>query len=240
MLFAIVIVFVMLPSFAGQDPFIPKWFLTVYQYFRDERISANEFENAVTYLQKVGVMRLSDSQEDPITNFLMTHSVIEQNSTGRLEFSNCSSHWYITGYFTPVESDYTGKLVTVDVSGASHQFREDFVVEIKTEGWGKTLSGSYLGWFDESFHLNDFPLDAAGNNLELYTIAVDPTIIPPNSRVMIPTLVHPWNEAVFLASDTGTSIVGKHIDIYTGEGKGAHEETYRITGDENIVCLEAQ
>lgn len=240
-LFAIMIVFVMLPSFASQDLFIPKWFLVVYQYFKDEQISAKAFENAITYLQKVGVMRLStDSQEDAITNFLMTNSIIGQNSSSRSEFSNCSPHWYITGYFTPVESDYAGKFITVNVDGATYQFREDFVTEIKTEGWGKALSGRYLGWYDESFHLSDFPLDATGNNLEPYMIAVDPSIIPQNSRLMIPTLVHTWDEVVFLASDVGTSIVGKHIDVYTGEGKDAHKETYRITGHENIVCLEVR
>lgn len=241
MLFAFMIVFVMLPSFASQDLFIPKWFLTVYQYFKDEQISARAFESAITYLQKVGVMRLStDSQDEPITNFLITRSIVEQNSAGHSEFSNCSPHWYITGYFTPAESDYAGKVITVNVDGASYQFREDFVTEIKTEGWGKTLSGKYLGWFDESFHLSDFPLDATGNNLGSHMIAVDPSIIPQNSRVMIPTLLSPWNEVVFLASDTGTSIIGKHIDVYTGEGKDAHEEAYRITGHENIVCLEVK
>ncbi len=240
-MFASMIIFVALPSFANQDLFIPKWFLTVHQYFKDGQISADEFESAVIYLQKVGVIRLSaDSQDNPTTNFLMTYSIIKQSSSSHSNFSSCSPHWYITGYFTPVESDYAGNLITISVDGIPYKFRADFVTEIKTEGWGKSLSGKYLGWFDESFHLSDFPLDATGNKLELYMIAVDTSLIPQNSSVMIPTLLPPWDRVVFFGSDTGTAIVGKHIDVYTGEGKDAHEETYRITGYDNIVCLEGR
>jgi hypothetical protein len=224
----VLVIFVTIPAFAAnQDILIPKWFLNVYQYFNDQQISEKEFENAITYLQKIGAIRLQeDTQNDPITNFLVTNSVIEQNDRGHSEFSNCSPDWYITGYFTPIESDYVGRFITVNIDGVSYKFKEDFVTEIKTQGWGKTLSGKYLGWYDESFHQNDFPLDGSGNKLVLNAIAVDPLVITPNSHVMIPTIPSPWNGVVFLASDVGTAIIGKHIDVYTGEGKEALDEAY--------------
>jgi hypothetical protein len=31
-------------------------------------------------------------------------------------------------------------------------------------------------------------------------------------------------------------IKGKHIDVYTGEGKAAKDETIRITSSDNILC----
>lgn len=241
-LLALVIVFSHAPTFAAsQDLFIPEWFLNVYQYFKDEQISAREFEDAVAYLQKIKIVRLlEDSPDDPIANFEVTNSIIEQTQRGHAEFSNCSTHWYITGYFTPVESDYSGKFITVTVNGYPYKFKEDFLSEIKIEGWGKTLSGKYLGWYGDSFHLSDFPLDVTGSKLGLRAVAVDPVLIPPNSAITIPTLLPPWNDLVFVASDVGTSIVGKHIDVYTGEGKDARDETFRITGHDNIVCLEAR
>jgi 3D (Asp-Asp-Asp) domain-containing protein len=240
-LFAFTICFSTIPTFAAnQDLLIPKWVLTTYQYFKNEQTSEQEFENALSYLQKVGIIRLLDDFDNNITNFLMTYSLIKQNAERRSEFSDCSPNWYITGYFTPVESDYASRFIDVNIDKISYKFRESFVDEIKTEGWGKTLSGKYLGWFDDSFHISEFPLDAAGNNLELHTVAIDPSVISPNSRIMIPTLPPPWDKVVFLASDVGTAIIGKHIDVYAGEGKDAREETFRITGQGNIVCLEVK
>ena len=224
-----------------QDIFIPNWFLNVYQYYRDGQISEKEFEGAITYLQKIDVIILLDEpQYGPITNFLMTNTIIDQNSLGHSEFSDCSPSWYITGYYTPIESDYTGKFVTASIDGNQYKFREDFATEIKTEGWGKTNSGNYLGWYNDSFHISDFPLDGVGNKLELHSVAVDPSTIHENTHVMIPTLPSPWNQVMFSASDVGPAIIGKHIDVYTGEGKEALDEAYRITGYDNIVCLEAK
>lgn len=36
---------------------------------------------------------------------------------------------------------------------------------------------------------------------------------------ILPTLKAPWNSMTFTASDTGTSIKGKHVSVYIGEGK---------------------
>lgn len=244
-IFAVLVLLVMfshIQAFAEkQDLYIPKWVLNVYHYYQEGLVSEKEFENAINYLQEIKIIRLLENgDENTITNFLMTNTIIEQNAKDRNEFLNCVPHWYVTGYFTPVESDYDGLPITVNVDGTNYKFKEDFVSEIKIEGWGRTSLGKYLGWYDGSFHLSDFPLDTAGNKLTVTQIAVDPSAIPLNSQVMIPTLPSPWDDVVFFASDTGTSIIGNHIDVYTGEGKDAQDETYRVTGHENIVCFEAK
>ncbi len=151
-------------------------------------------------------------------------------------FSSCSNEWYITGYHTPVEEDYSGDFIPITINEISREFRQDFVEKVMVNGWGRTLAGDYLGYYSNSFHLNDNALDSEGNVLVVGIIAVDPTIIEPNSNLIIPTLPDPWNEVIFQSSDEGASIIGKHIDVFTGEGAEAAQETYRITGNDNRVC----
>jgi len=154
-------------------------------------------------------------------------------------FSNCSSDWYITGYFTPVESDYFGDFQKITFGDEIKQFRSDFLSVVKIEGWGKTISGEYVGWYDNSFHINDIALDSHGEPLLVQLVAVDPEIIKQKTNLLIPNLPSPWNEIVFESSDIGPSITGKHIDVYVGEGKQAELETFRITSIENDVCIES-
>ena len=153
-------------------------------------------------------------------------------------FSDCSSDWYITGYFTPVESDYFGDFQEIAVSDEIKQFRSDFLSVVKTEGWGKTISGEYVGWYDDSFHISDAALDSHGEPLLVQYVAVDSEIIKQKTNLIIPNLPSPWNEMIFKSSDVGPSIKGKHIDVYVGEGKQAELETFRITSTENDVCIE--
>lgn len=161
----------------------------------------------------------------------------ENNGDDILPFSNCSSDWYITGYFTPVESDYYGDFQTVLIDDKSRQFKSDFLETVQIEGWGKTLSSDYVGWYNDSFHISDTALDSHGAPLVVNYVAVDSSIIPQKTNLIIPKLPDPWNEVVFTSSDIGPSIKGKHIDVYVGEGKQAELETFRITGEENDVCL---
>lgn len=151
-------------------------------------------------------------------------------------FNSCTNEWDITGYHTPVESDYSGEFIPIIVENQEREFRQDFVDRVMVNGWGKTLAGDYLGWYSNSFHLNNNALDSEGNVLVVGIIAVDPTIIEPNSNLIIPSLLEPWNEIIFLTSDVGPSIIGKHIDVFTGEGSAAAQETFRITSSNNTVC----
>jgi len=163
---------------------------------------------------------------------------ITMNPSIPTSFSNCSSDWYITGYFTPVESDYFSDFQEITFGDETMQFKSDFLSVVKTEGWGKTISGEYVGWYDDSFHISDMPLDSHGEPLLVQYVAVDSEMIKQKTYLIIPNLPSPWNEMIFQSSDVGPSITGKHIDVYVGEGKQAEQETFRITSTENDVCIE--
>jgi membrane-bound lytic murein transglycosylase len=55
--------------------------------------------------------------------------------------------------------------------------------------------------------------------------------------VQISTLPTPWASKTFRATDIGVGIVGQHIDVFTGIGSAAEQETFRITSDNNRVCF---
>jgi 3D (Asp-Asp-Asp) domain-containing protein len=149
----------------------------------------------------------------------------------------CSDGWYITGYFTPVETDYSGASESVFIEGVgSDTFNSAFLSEVRTEGWGKTRYGWYIGYYSSTWHKSNAPLDSADRPLVDGTIAVDPALISMGSSVKIPTLPSPWSGKIYAATDVGSGIVGKHIDVYCGEGSAAEQETYRITGQNNQVC----
>jgi hypothetical protein len=160
-----------------------------------------------------------------------------------VEIESCSSGWYITGYSTPVEAEFVGDSMVVNVTNwekdevVPRSLRTSFLESVEMEGWGKTLEGDYIGFWDGKYHgPSPFPLDSLGNELSLGRIAVDRSLVPHATNVIIPTLPSPWNETIFLASDVGQSVVGKKIDVYTGEGSAADAESHRITSTANLVC----
>jgi 3D (Asp-Asp-Asp) domain-containing protein len=169
-----------------------------------------------------------------------------QNVTGR---SDCSDGWRITGYFTPVETDFDGpessEIDVVDVGPLP--FEEHFLRVIFDEskgfgeGWGKTRFGWYLGEYDGQWHKSNAPLDAHDAPLKVNSIAVDNTIIPNNSIVKIPNLPDQYGRIDFISNDVGVTVHGKHIDIYTGEGKAAEQEmnlvTFEDSGELQRVCF---
>jgi len=165
--------------------------------------------------------------------------------------TNCSDGWRITGYFTPVETDYkTEPMAEIDIKDVGKMsFNADFVRVIFDEeqgfgeGWGRTRFGWYLGNYDGQWHRSNDPLDSNNAPLKTNSIAVDNTLIPYNSMVTIPNLPGDWSRNQFIANDVGVTVHGKHIDIYTGEGKDAETAMYRVTFEdlENLqrVCFVA-
>jgi len=151
---------------------------------------------------------------------------------------SCTSDWYITGYFLPIESDYSGKPIEISVDQIKQIYLDDFLEVVKIEGWGRTNAGNYLGWYHDAFTILDTYLDAYGNDLVVGTVAIDDSVIEPGSELTIPTLPEPWNDMVFSGLDEGPSINGKHIDVFTGEGIDAENETFRITSTNNTVCIQ--
>ena len=174
------------------------------------------------------------AKETPIKDFEDQLMMLDDKSSN---LSKCSDDWYITGYFTPVEENYSGEVLKVIIDGKEYSFKKNFVDAVRIEGWGRAQSGDYLGWYAESYHLSDVPLDGNGHELKIGTVAVDTSLIQYGNKITIPSLPQPWNKQIFNAEDEGPAIIGKHIDVYTGEGKDAELETMRITGNENTVCI---
>ena len=150
----------------------------------------------------------------------------------------CTSGWYITRYYTPVETDFKGSKKNIEVDGVMRNFSKSFVNTVKIEGWGKTMQGDYLGYYDGSYHSSAYPLNSQEGPLVIGDIVTDPLLITSNSAVKIPSLPSPWNNRVFNATDVGPAIKGKHIDVYIGLGKAADEGTknLRLHPINNTVC----
>jgi 3D (Asp-Asp-Asp) domain-containing protein len=153
--------------------------------------------------------------------------------------STCSEGWYITGYYVPREEELPGDSEEINVERVgSMTFSQEFLNETRTEGWGITRYGWALGYYSGGWHRSDRgPLDASGNLLAEGMIAIDRSLIPPGADVQISTLPSPWSSKTFRATDVGVGIVGQHIDVFTGMGRVAEEETFRITSNNNRVCF---
>ena len=155
------------------------------------------------------------------------------------EQSTCSDGWYITGYYAPREDELPGTAEQIEVERVgSLSFSQEFLNQTRTEGWGITRFGWALGYHSGGWHRSDAgPLDASGKLLVDGAIAVDRSVIPRDAKVQISTLPGPWASKTFRASDIGVGIVGQHIDVFTGTGSTAEQETFRITSNNNRVCF---
>ena len=153
--------------------------------------------------------------------------------------ASCSEGWYITGYFVPREDELPGDPEEIEVERQGNlTFSDDFLEHTRLEGWGITRFGWALGYYDGRWHRSDSgPLDASGKVLTEGVIAIDRSLIPSGAQVQIATLPNPWGSKVFRASDVGVGIAGHHIDVFTGTGSAAEEETFRITSENNRVCV---
>lgn len=155
--------------------------------------------------------------------------------------ANCSDGWRITGYYTPVETDFPStESREIEIRGVGKEsFNSAFLRIIFNddegygEGWGKTRFGWYLGNYNGRWHRADAPQDANDKPLQPDTVAVDPSIIPPGSTVNMPDLPGGLANLQFKSNDVGVSVHGKHIDVYTGEGRDARGKMYRFTFEDD-------
>jgi hypothetical protein len=71
---------------------------------------------------------------------------------------------------------------------------------------------------------------------------VDNSLIPNDSVLRIPGLPGDFGTREYVGNDVGVTVHGKHIDIYTGEGKDAERMMYRVTfeDEDNLqrVCYQ--
>jgi len=155
--------------------------------------------------------------------------------------ADCSDGWRITGYYTPIESDFpSGDMRRIEIRGVgAESFNAEFLNTIFDddagygEGWGKTRFGWYLGKYNGGWHRSDAPLDAQDHPLEPDTVAVDNAVIPRGSVVQIPDMPGDLGKLTFVSNDVGVSVHGKHIDVYTGEGAAAARRMYRFTYEDD-------
>jgi len=151
---------------------------------------------------------------------------------------SCSPQWYVTGYFTPVETDYsqTAQIkINIEKMGISVHAM-DFLKAVKIEGWGKTKDGWYLGHFSNKWHRSNKPLNAMGKPLDIGSVATDKNIIASGEMLRIPSLPNYLKSQLYVSDDVGSAVKSTHIDIYTGEGKLAEKTTWEITGKDHTVC----
>ncbi len=152
--------------------------------------------------------------------------------------SVCSTDWKVTGYYSPIESEFPSvrksRVMVQDLSWVN--FNQSFLAEVKLEGWGLTRFGWYLGYYSNKWHKSLTPLDSMGRSLELGTVAIDREYLQIGNTVSIPELNPVLGRTMFVASDTGSAIKRKHIDVYTGEGQLAKIASWKVTGNKR-VCV---
>jgi peptidoglycan/xylan/chitin deacetylase (PgdA/CDA1 family) len=162
------------------------------------------------------------------------------NTTIVMNKEQCSGGWSVSGYYTPLESDYPP--VTSNDNSSNRKisdgtiYNEGFLSDIQTEGWGKTRSDGYLGWYDSEWHRSPTPLVSTGEILSIGSLAVHQGVIPIGAEVRIPSLPSPWDNTLFVVNDDGTPD-DRSVDVFTGEGRAAEDETFRITSDNNTICI---
>ena len=158
---------------------------------------------------------------------------------------NCSDGWRITGYYTPIETDYTSTGTReIEIYGPNREIsKESFNVDFLNtvfndnegfgEGWGKTRFGWYIGEYNGRWHMADAPLDANDKPLQPDAVAVDRSVIPAGSTVTIPDLPGDLGKLVFKSTDVGVTVHGKHVDVYTGEGRDARRRMWQFTYEDD-------
>ncbi|MFV0241047.1 MAG: 3D domain-containing protein [Lacrimispora sphenoides] len=128
-----------------------------------------------------------------------------------------------THYITALESDYSGKKISV--SGLNGTYKQDFLSDVKMQGSGKGDDGKFIKYYNGYSYQN--PTTATGTTPKVgQTIAVDPYYIPcvrRNGTTYRGYVTVQGGIGHRVAEDTGNAITGKHIDDYVGVGKRSRD-----------------
>jgi 3D (Asp-Asp-Asp) domain-containing protein len=189
----------------------------------------------------VGFMSAVETKSFAFKEDKQSRAMNLKNTTTDLNGYDCSDGWRITGYFTPIETDYdSAETREIEIAGLGKMsFNSEFLNVVFNEdegfgeGWGKTRFGWYLGNYNGRWHKANAPLDANNSPLDANSVAVDNSLIPTDSAVKIPGLPGEYGQKTFIANDVGVTVHGKHIDVYTGEGRAAEREMYRVTFEDD-------
>jgi hypothetical protein len=111
-----------------------------------ERIPIVHFSTLVKYININNDNNNNSSTQHPIGSYsnVERFGYFQNPSSGASALQNCSSGWYVTGYSTPVESDYSGskqivKVISLNSGVKERAFYNSFLRVVEVEGWGKTL-----------------------------------------------------------------------------------------------------
>ena len=96
-------------------------------------------------------------------------------------------------------------------------------------GWSV---GGYF--FESEVPIPGYPLVAG------LTSTTDMSVIQHGEIFTIPTLPPPWNSKTFVALGSENGVTGKQVNLYTGVGAAAENETMKITGIENVLCIDKE
>lgn len=122
-------------------------------------------------------------------------------------------------YAQSVYSSYHGRSQSAGGAGETLQPGQT------TTSLGQFKLTYYCGCYECNEGYNDAqgrPVGALGTPLQKnHSIAVDPSVIPYGSKVLI-------NGIVYTAEDCGGGVKGNHIDIYMGNDANSHAETERL------------
>jgi len=153
----------------------------------------------------------------------------------------CQSSWKITGFYTPISTDFGAGLdQRIKIKNfKALKFNSDFINAVKLEGWGKTRFDWYLGYYGGQWHKENSPLNSLGLPLAIGAVAVDNQLIAKNTTLQIPAIEKIMDISHFQAVDVGSAIKRRHVDVYTGEGEKAKKRSFEVTGTHQ-VCFSAQ
>lgn len=132
--------------------------------------------------------------------------------------------FYCTGYYTSLESDWSGEKVAVDSLG-NDAYKKAFLEDTKMNGSGKAENGKYLH-YDSTKKTFSYvnPVTVTGTTPTAgRTIAVDSYYVPrkPINGVWKRATVSIANIGTRTAEDGGGAINGYHIDVYLGLGNAS-------------------
>ena len=140
----------------------------------------------------------------------------------------------LTAYVLANETEFAKGPVVQNPCGLEQDFFEAFLYGdgVRMQGSGRARDGSIVRYRrDGCFERAECPLTASGRCAATgRTIAVDPSVIPLGSQVLIEGL------GERRAEDTGGAIRGHHIDVYYGEDL-TYRQAMSMTRHDRRVCV---